>query len=464
MFTPSPDKYKPKDLSIKSPAWKISQKKRLLTHVDSKTPGSGKYEYKSFIGEGPKYSFSSSIPEIEKNKKKILKTSKTMIFPGPGSYNIKSDIGGVQYSMGYRRVIKDKSHNYQPPVGTYNLRNDDDLNLCCNTFGKEKRINLELNRSALKNPGPGHYYFSEESTGSSGPKWSFAALKLDDDKKDDNKINEIKKKMKEYRAPGPGQYNIPDIIGNEVKSYTFSKVKYNHSDTSDEMMSKINKNNPGPTTYNISYCNINKYISDGPVWSIPRLERKDLTKEKSKIPGPGKYNPKFLQKSNYKKLPCWSFFQSSKYEKLRFSTPSPVKYNVKNGMFPQGIKYSIGNSVKKEKFNDFPGPGAYNIKYDGKSSGPKYSFGKEEIEENSKKNSDDKKNKDISPGPGSYNIKDSPMCKGISISPIITEKDIRKKKQLEAPGPGQYKIPSSFNYINDYTREKGAFDPSYRYI
>ena len=52
LFTPSPGKYNANDLSIKSPSWKIGQTKRILTHVFQKTPGCGKYEYKSFIGEG----------------------------------------------------------------------------------------------------------------------------------------------------------------------------------------------------------------------------------------------------------------------------------------------------------------------------------------------------------------------------------------------------------------------------
>ena len=32
------------------------------------------------------------------------------------------------------------------------------------------------------------------------------------------------------------------------------------------------------------------------------------------------------------------------------------------------------------------------------------------------------------------------------------------------PGPGQYKIPASFDYINNVTREKGYFGLSMRFI
>ena len=37
-------------------------------------------------------------------------------------------------------------------------------------------------------------------------------------------------------------------------------------------------------------------------------------------------------------------------------------------------------------------------------------------------------------------------------------------KKSDTPGPGQYRIPCSFDDINDYTREQGQFDPNFRYI
>ena len=32
------------------------------------------------------------------------------------------------------------------------------------------------------------------------------------------------------------------------------------------------------------------------------------------------------------------------------------------------------------------------------------------------------------------------------------------------PGPGSYKIPCRFNDINDLTRDKGIWDPTFRYV
>ena len=42
--------------------------------------------------------------------------------------------------------------------------------------------------------------------------------------------------------------------------------------------------------------------------------------------------------------------------------------------------------------------------------------------------------------------------------------DFHQKIKFMVPGPGQYKIPTSFDYISNLTREKGMFDPTYRYV
>ena len=455
LFTPSPGKYNANDLSIKSPSWKIGQTKRILTHVFQKTPGCGKYEYKSFIGEGPKYSFSKRIIKDEENKneeKKLEKKNNAFIVPGPGSYNIKDSNLGKKYSMGYRRIKKIKSSK-SPPVGAYNIRKESDFVVPSSRFGKGKRDNLELNRTAIENPGPGQYTFYSERTCSSSPKWSFG------------KKNYNNNKFKNF--PGPGSYKINTYIGKEGKKYSFGKDKYNHSDAFDELSLKRTLNYPNPTTYQNQYF---KYIPNSPQWSMLKLIRKCLSNDKFKInlPGPDKYSPDYKKNSIYKKLPIWSFYNSDKNKnenddsnkkskKIRFNTPPPGYYTVKNGMIPQGLKYSIYGRPKNEKIEDKLGPGEYNIKYDGKQNEPKFTFGKEDNRINfiSKENF---------PGPGSYNIKDNSTNKQISFSPIVINKKIFKKKKYLIPGPGHYKIPTSFDNINDMTREKGFFDPTFRYI
>ena len=39
-----------------------------------------------------------------------------------------------------------------------------------------------------------------------------------------------------------------------------------------------------------------------------------------------------------------------------------------------------------------------------------------------------------------------------------------KKNNNIFPGPGDYKMPTSFDYINSITRVKGIFDPKYKYV
>ena len=41
---------------------------------------------------------------------------------------------------------------------------------------------------------------------------------------------------------------------------------------------------------------------------------------------------------------------------------------------------------------------------------------------------------------------------------------LSEKKQIIYPGPGDYKIPTSFDYISNLTRERGFFDPRFRYV
>ena len=108
--------------------------------------------------------------------------------------------------------------------------------------------------------------------------------------------------------------------------------------------------------------------------------------------------------------------------------------------------------LKKAKIVDTPGPGQYNIIVS-KSDG--YTISKE------KRGDDlDRVKKDNYPGPGSYKVKDIDLVKCFTISK--NEKSLTKRDSV--PGPGAYRIPSSFDYINNMTRERGAFDPRFRYI
>ena len=64
------------------------------------------------------------------------------------------------------------------------------------------------------------------------------------------------------------------------------------------------------------------------------------------------------------------------------------------------------------------------------------------------------------PGPGKYNTSE------LNLSPKYSfPKDASSSnKKIDFPGPGFYKIPTSFDYISDMTRSQGSFDPTYRYV
>ena len=110
LLTPSPVNYDIKDISGKSPAWVISKARRRPLNFESYTKNCGFYKYKSFIGEGPKYTISKkySKEEILANKRNKNEEKPT---PGPGSYNIKSDLGGPKYTIGLKRVTKSLSQS-----------------------------------------------------------------------------------------------------------------------------------------------------------------------------------------------------------------------------------------------------------------------------------------------------------------------------------------------------------------
>ncbi len=110
--------------------------------------------------------------------------------------------------------------------------------------------------------------------------------------------------------------------------------------------------------------------------------------------------------------------------------------------------------LKKIKVIDFPGPGEYNILKEKKSNWG-YTIGKEKRDEDLRLIE-----KEDFPGPGRYVVKDVDLVKCFTFS---KSKKLDNRKD-SFPGPGSYKIPTSFNYISNMTREKGAYNPTFKYI
>ena len=139
------------------------------------------------------------------------------------------------------------------------------------------------------------------------------------------------------------------------------------------------------------------------------------------------------------------------------TTPGPGYYNLNQGRIPGGPVYTLAKKFKEKKLVDYPGPGNYSVVNIYYPSEPKFSMGKEKkLEENNKQAI-----KDGYPGPGAYNVKNGSL---FSKNVRFTKDKKFKDKKFVTPGPGQYKIPTSFDYINDYTRSKGVFDPTFKYV
>ena len=445
LITPGPTQYNI-NLSPETPQWTINASKRkLLKNV--RYPSSRIYNYRSKIGEGPKYSFGPFLST------KNIRVKNTYEVPGPGSYDIKYSENGPRYTMGARIYAKKILKKYSacntevPPVGLYQVRKDKDFDVPCFRFAKSKRTNLDMNEQALKYPGPTKYTANYTITCTKTPSWSFGH----GDRFPDNKKKII------YR---PKFYKTQEIFGTEGPFYSFSKKKDNHVILEKE---ELKKSKEFPSVG--KYCTDIKYIPDQPLFSFPRENepKKNNDKNNASNPGPGKYSPSEEFSSTYKKTPQWSWSKSkvsrdenAKVEgskKIHIISPGPGQYNYKTGNIPQGPKYTFRPNLKKIKIVEFPGPGKYNINgKKNKVDGYTMSGGKlnEEIK---------LVLKDNFPGPGSYKIKDS-STKGFTVP--ISKGKIDKKDSF--PGPGSYKIPTSFDYVNNMAREGGAFDPKFRYI
>ena len=308
----------------------------------------------------------------------------------------------------------------------------------------------------MRYPGPNKYNYDIEGQASTTPKWTFSKTERFKRKKPKSAY------VRRLEVPGPGSYKTQTFMGKEGPHYTFNKVKYNHTDAVDEAMFKKRINYPAPGTYGSSRA----YISDTPIYSMSKLEREVPGNDKYLLtcPGPEKYNPDKYVSSTMKKYPVWGMSKANRDEnekvkgskKVRVQTPGPGSYHSNYGNLPNGPQFSMGKKLKKKKKEEKPGPGKYEIVYVHFPSEPKFSFGKE-------KRKDEKVAqliKDGFPGPSNYTITDS---KFNNVGNFTKDKRYKDSKFI-VPGPGTYRIPTAFDYIADYTRQKGNFNPVFKYV
>ncbi len=260
LFTPGPTQYNV-ELKSESPQWTINATKRYINCKKPKTPGCGSYDYKTYIGEGPKYSFGPVIPKPDlddEDKKKINKDQ------GPGFYYIHDLNTGPKYSI-YSKNNDEKKELQKksevPGVGKYDLRKNDSFDIPCFRFDRSERKNLEINESALKYPGPEKYYINFNENCTSTPKWSFNLEERFPYKKEKNKF------CIKVDTPGPGAYNAKIYMGTEGPFYSFPRIKDNHIVLDDDEIKKI-KQFPSIGKYIESI----RYISDLPSYTFSNLK------------------------------------------------------------------------------------------------------------------------------------------------------------------------------------------------
>ena len=325
----------------------------------------------------------------------------------------------------------------------------DDWKVPTYSFGKEQRKNLLLNEESLKyNKGQNKLRIDlDEINSTKSPKWSF--YKNDRFSSSKPKSAQIKR----FKVPGPGAYPYLTFMGKGPK-FTFPKEKNNHADAEDEYLSKETRKYPGPNTY---YKDMH-YNPSGPIFSISKLTRKEIDSDKYilSLPGPTKYNPDKTCTSGWTIFPKWTISKTILKNKDKDDL-GPGKYGFKTDV-GVGPKYTFGKKLKKLKKFINPGPGSYNIK--NIINGPKYTMGLKLNEEESKNEKNKYKNNLVINIPS-----DIVNNKGFSFPKAESGKAVtRNKNKIIYPGPGDYKIPTSFDYISNLTREKGFFDPKFRYV
>ncbi|MCQ2816259.1 MAG: hypothetical protein MJ252_03230 [archaeon] len=421
---------------------------------DEQFPGAGKYEHKVYMGlEGPKYTMARKYDDAEgRVKERRSKLAKPDVdSPGPGYYDIQIKDSSPKYTirkkLGASQSMKELR---RPEVGDYNLRSEDFLEgLTGNKFTKSKRDDLIGDEKTNSKIGPGTYSPMADFITTSSPKFGFSK-----DSRFKYKIND----KKNPSSPGPGKYEHKTFFGIEgVPHFTFYKdKKFN--------ISKYEENkNPAPN----KYFNDISYKTSTPVYTMPKSTREQYNVNKvfMSFPGPTKYSPQFQFLSRMLRVPHWGVGTGDREEKKEFANKikaisdsvGPGRYNLQNGVFPGGPKYTIRLRMSKSQKNYCPSPTRYNPGLTLRPKEPIYSIGKEE-------RGDDLKQikKDDYPGPGKYNIKDS-----TGTTTMYSFPKAAKQKELTLSNLGQgkfYKIPCSFNDLNDFTRNHGTWDPQYKWV
>ena len=425
LYNPGPGNYSLKSYK-EGPTWRIGSALRISKNRNN-NPGPGQYNIPSKVFNGPKYSMAT--------KAGIINPTKSSYVPGPGQYeiNTKNRLSSAKYTMRAKSYVKKR--NDTPGPGNYNLRKEK-INVPSYRFGHEKKMGLEYANSRYV-PGPGNYEYQADILYEKHPKFSFG--------------KELRGDLKSYKTPGPGQYEYKKYIGSEGPKITMSAKFGSNYNIGDKRYV------PGPGQYNST--NTNNYRIKYPAYRIGTAKRRGLYNSMEN-PGPGQYGPDNCINNVRPKTPAWKIGTGLRPELNPGdkTTPGVGNYNITKGM-GDGPKYSmLGKGNPYGISNNNPGPGQYNDTYGiTKIKNPSWKIGTGQRDDELKRIK-----REGYPGPGMYEYDDKTKTK----APLYRfghEKRGENKKS-DTPGPGQYKIPCSFDDVNEYTRQQGIFDKNFKFV
>ena len=342
-------------------------------------------------GPGPgSYHLPSTLSKFSATLKGKPKDPQSSLVPGPGHYSTEDIFAQTKgFSIGQSdRHDPSKNSKEFPGPGAYEPERARSVSY---SFSKEKRAKELVDNS----PGPGSYDFNF-------PKGAKSFTLLGKPKPE---------AIHDY--PGPNKYNIPQK--QQSSAYSFGAKLPLKSETPV----------PGPGAYYFTTRSLS------PAWTIGKRYEFFLESENrndlENSPGPGSYQPAPLNSSI-------SYTFGSKYKEKDNNNPGPGTYEspaYKTGMVTMGSKFL-------NKIPDGPGPGSYNIPE--KSGSPAWKISSRlfssKTEENSGWKSSSRlfpqKNEDL-PGPGQYYLTSLLSSKGFTFSKLES-----KPEKKEIPGPGQY--------------------------
>jgi len=358
---PGPGTYNsPGKISTNAPRYGFSAK----TAVDFKdfTPGPGAYDAagsRGFDVKAPSYSFRIKSAHPGQNR---------VTAPGPGAYDQTSKVGNQKapsYRIGSSKRDDIVRSGSTPGPGTYQTRPSTAADGPRYGFGSSERDASTGNGRTA--PGPGAYTY-KGSFDQGGKGHSLVP------RRPDSAI------FGASRSPGPGAYN-PSASVKAAPAYRIGSAVRDTRDT------KERASTPGPGNYNISYIKGNQNVRIG------TSTRKAIYEERN-TPGPGAYThgskvgegPKFIMNPRR---------DDSSLIVNKF-VPGPGAYNVKvdaTKLSNSAVGIGTSNRVEINPTKANPGPGQYDTR--GRLGGPKYGFGTGIRDQEVKNNV---------PGPGQYKL------------------------------------------------------------